>query len=138
MEIKLDNFSPAPSASPTDINIYNVTSSSITLSWLPVDCKNRNGNITGYSMRYGSAANQTENFSGGSTTEATITGLDAATNYSIEVAAVNSAGIGVYSAAIYNITLGIIFMHYLTLLVTFYIVNIIPFKRTKYRMSHMS
>ena len=56
---------------------------------------------------HGSATKQIAHFSGVSTTEATIAGLDAATNYSIEAAAVNSAGIGVYSTAIYAITLGI-------------------------------
>ena len=35
--------------------------------------------------------------SGGSATEATISGLTPSTTYSIEVATVNSAGIGVYS-----------------------------------------
>ena len=35
--------------------------------------------------------------SGGSVTEATISGLTPSTIYSIEVATVNSAGIGVYS-----------------------------------------
>ena len=92
-------------------------------------------------MRYGvhgSAAKQIAHFSGGSTTEATIAGLDAATKYSIEVAAMNSAGIGVYSTATYAIALGIIFMHYLTLLVVLYKVNIIPYKRTKYKMFRMS
>ena len=62
-------------------------------------------------MRYwvhGSAAKQTAHFSGGSTTEATIGGLDAATNYSIEVAAVNRAGPGVYSEVIFVATQGTI------------------------------
>ena len=37
------------------------------------------------------------NVSGGSVTEATISSLMSSTTYSIQVAAVNSAGIGVYS-----------------------------------------
>ena len=36
--------------------------------------------------------------SGGSVTEATISGLTPSTNYSIEVAAVNNIGTGVYSS----------------------------------------
>ena len=51
-------------------------------------------------MRYGvqgSGSTQTESVSGGATTEATISGLAAGTNYATEVAAVNSAGTGVYS-----------------------------------------
>ena len=37
------------------------------------------------------------NVSGGSVTEATISTLSLSTNYTIQVAAVNSAGTGVYS-----------------------------------------
>ena len=37
------------------------------------------------------------NVSGGSVTEATISNLMSSTTYSIQVAAVNNAGIGVYS-----------------------------------------
>ena len=51
-------------------------------------------------MRYGiqgSGSTQNESVSGGATTEATISGLTSSTSYVIEVAAVNSAGIGVYS-----------------------------------------
>ena len=47
---------------------------------------------------------QTIETSEGTTTEATIYQLDAATNHSIEVAAVNRAGIGVYSNARFVIT----------------------------------
>ena len=51
-------------------------------------------------MRYGvqgSGTTQTASVSGGATTEATIYGLTKDTSYDIELAAVNSAGIGVYS-----------------------------------------
>ena len=58
----------------------------------------------------GNPARKTANFSRGSTTNETIDGLDAATNYSIKVAAVNSAGIGKYSPAINVTTQGINFM----------------------------
>ena len=77
-----------------------MTSSSITVQWGAVDCIHRNGDITGYSVRYGvqgSGSTQTESVSEGATTEATISGLTTGTNYSVEVAAVNSAGTGVYS-----------------------------------------
>ena len=43
----------------------------------------------------------------GATTEATITGLIPSTTYSIEVAAVNSAGTGMNSNAVTRLTLGI-------------------------------
>ena len=44
--------------------------------------------------------------SGDSITEATISGLTASTTYSIEVAAVNGAGTGVYSDPMEQLTLG--------------------------------
>ena len=99
------SFPPVPSAPPTSVNVSDVTNSSITVQWGPVECIHRNGNITGYSVWYGvegTGNSQTVNVSRGST----IIGLNAATNYSIEVAAVNSAGTGVYSDPISSITLG--------------------------------
>ena len=94
-------FSSAPSAPPTSVNTSDVTSSSITVQWGPVDCIHHNGDITGYSVRYGvqeSGSTQTMSVTGGDATEATISGLTPSTMYSIEVAAVNSAGIGAYSS----------------------------------------
>ena len=49
------------------------------------------------------------NISRGATTEATISELDPATNYSIEVAAMNNAGIGDYSVPIVLSTEGKVF-----------------------------
>ena len=107
-----------PSAPPTHVNIHNVTSFTITVQWAPVDCIHHNGNITGFSVRYGEHVSVTKqivnvledattlNVLGGTATEVTIIGLSAATNYSIEVAAVNNAGTGVYSAIIYAFTKG--------------------------------
>ena len=88
-----------------------MTSSSITVQWGAVDCIHRNGDITGYTVRYGVQGNgstQTVSVSGGGATMTTISGLTASTEYSIEVAAVNSAGTGVYSNAIMQLTQGII------------------------------
>ena len=54
-------------------------------------------------MRYGVQGNRNTqylNVSGGSVTEATISSLMPSTTYSIQVAAVNSAGTGVYSGPI--------------------------------------
>ena len=85
-----------------------MTSSSITVQWGAVDCIHRNGDITGYSVGYelqGSGSTQTMSVSGGNVTETTLFGLTPSTTYSIEVAAVNSAGIGVYSDAVMTKTL---------------------------------
>ena len=91
---------PAPSAAPTSVRVSAVTSSSITVQWGVVDCIHRNGDITGYSVQYGvvgSGSTETVSVSGSSVTEATISSLMLSTNYTIQVAAVNSAGTGVYS-----------------------------------------
>ena len=93
-------FPPAPSSPPTSVSISDVTNSSITVQWGPVDCIHRNGDITGYSVRYGVQGNgssQNIMISGGGTFQANITELFSATLYTIEVAALNNAGIGVYS-----------------------------------------
>ena len=98
---------PAPSAAPTSVSVPDVTSSNITVQWGAVDCIHHNGDITGYSVRYGvqgSGSTQTRDVSGGDTRQTTISGLNPSTNYSIQVAAVNSAGIGVYSGPIIAIT----------------------------------
>ena len=90
----------APSAAPTSVSVPDVTSSSITVQWGAVDCIHHNGDITGYSVRYrvqGSGSTQNMSVSGGDTRQTTIPDLNPSTTYSIEVAAVNSAGIGNYS-----------------------------------------
>ena len=65
-----------------------------------MNCINRNGDITSYSVQYavqGSWIAQIVYVPGGATTETTISVLKANTTYCIEVAAVNVAGSGVYS-----------------------------------------
>ena len=64
-----------------------------------MQCIERNGNITGYLVRYGIQENKAVQTSviGGVSTEITISGLTFGANYSIAVAAVNSADIGKYS-----------------------------------------
>ena len=94
------SFPPAPSAPSTSVGTSYITSSTIVLQWGPVDCIHRNGDITGYSVRYGvqgSGSTQTMSVTGGDTREATISRLESDSTYAIEVAGENSAGIGVYS-----------------------------------------
>ena len=81
----------------------------MTVQWGAVDCIHRNGDITGYSVRYvaqWSGHVQTKSVSGGGATQTIISGLIPSTNYSIEVAAVNSAGTGVYTDAVFVLTPG--------------------------------
>ena len=90
----------APTAAPSNVSVTEVTSSTITVQWEMVPCTHQNGPITGYSVRYGvmgSGSTQTEAVSGTSETETTISNLASSTNYSIQVAAINSAGTGNYS-----------------------------------------
>ena len=101
------SVSVAPTGPPTSVSASS-SSSSITVQWRPVDCIHRNGDITGYSVRYGevgSGSTQTMSVSGGSATEATISGLMPSTTYSIQMAAVNDAGTGPYSDVIITNTL---------------------------------
>ena len=103
---------PAPSAPPTSVSTSDVTSSSITVQWGTVDCIHRNGDITGYSVRYGvqgSGSTQTESVSGGITNEFIIPELESATTYVVQVAAVNSGGTGVYSDQAFVLTSGELF-----------------------------
>ena len=77
-----------------------VSSTSVTLQWGPVECRHRNGEITGYSVQYemvGSGNRQTVSVVGDTATETTISGLESSSNYSIRVAAVNRVGTGVHS-----------------------------------------
>ena len=91
------------------MNISEVITSSITIQWGAVDCIHRNGNITGYSVRYAvQGSTQTVTVSGGGSTQTIISGLAPSTNYSIEVAAVNSVSTGVYSNVIFQLTQGTI------------------------------
>ena len=80
-----------------------MTSSNITVQWGEVDCIHHNGDITGYSVRYGiqgtAERDRTVKMATGDSSGGmyTISGLSTATEYTVEVAAVNSAGTGVYS-----------------------------------------
>ena len=98
---------PAPSAAPDPVNVTEVTSSSITVQWGEVECIDRNGNITGYSVRYsGGGSTQTMAVSEADATMTTISGLNASTEYSVQVAAVNGAGTGEFSSSQSRLTLG--------------------------------
>ena len=102
-------FVLAPSTAPTCVSVSEVTSTSITVQWGEVDCIHSNGDITGYTVLYAVQVNgsiQTVSVSGGGSTQTIISALTPSTNYSIEVAAVNSVGTGVYSNVIFQLTRG--------------------------------
>ena len=67
---------------------------------MPVNCIHRNGYISGYRLRYRLQSNVAYtiiNVVKSAINEVTISGLTQFTTYDIEVAAVNSIGIGMYS-----------------------------------------
>ena len=85
------------------VRVLVANSTTITVQWGMVPCIHQNGPITGYSVRYGvigSGNTQTVPVSGASQTETTIS----STTYSIQVAALNVVGIGVYSAGNNSLT----------------------------------
>ena len=72
-----------------------------------MNCRHHNGHLTGYSVRYrvqGHQNTQTMNVSGVTTTVTTISNLMVSTTYEIEVAAINSAGTGLFSNNSYHTT----------------------------------
>ena len=97
-------YSTVPSTAPTapiSMSVSAVTSSSITVQWETVVCIQHIEKITGYSVsceREGSETVQTMIVSGDSATEATISGLNSSTVYTIKVAAINSVSVGEYSS----------------------------------------
>ena len=99
-----DNIPPAPSAAPTNVSVYAMSSTAITVQWEAVPCIEQNGDITGYIVQYGS---QTQSLSGGSVTETTISDLSPSTTYNVRVTAVNDADTGPFSNTISIMTLGI-------------------------------
>ena len=105
----ISNLHSAPTAAPSNVSVTEVTSSTITVQWGMVPCTHQNGPITGYSVRYGvmgSGSTQTETVSGASETETTISDLMPSTNYSIDVAAINKVGTGVYNDPLTTVTDG--------------------------------
>ena len=92
------------------MSISEITSSNITVKWGAVDCVHQNGDIAGYLFEYGiveSESKQNMSVSGGSVTETTISNLTPSATYTVQVAAVNDAGTGIFSNSTSIMTLGI-------------------------------
>ena len=76
-----------------------INSTAISLSWGEVNCTERNGVITGYSVQYnivGGMQSTTVNVTG-DVTSTVIDGLTEFMTYTVSVAAINSNGVGLYS-----------------------------------------
>ena len=90
-------LSTAPSAPPASVSASNVVPTSFNLQWEMVPCIHHNGDITGYSVRYGVQGSGSTQIMSVSDMETTITGLTSDTSYAVEVAGVNVNGIGEYN-----------------------------------------
>ena len=103
-----------PSAAPDMVNASSANSSSININWGKVPCQHRNGEITGYVVVYrkvlssgsGERRQTQEGMVMVNGQTATINNLDPLTEYSVMVAAVNSAGTGVFSEPVIASTQG--------------------------------
>ena len=76
-----------------------INSTAISLSWGEVNCTERNGAITGYSVQYSifrGMQSTTVNVTG-DVTSTVIDGLITCTQYLIKMATINSNGVGPYS-----------------------------------------
>ena len=93
-------YTTVPSAPPTFVKLTVNSSTSVNVTWgEPADCRDWNGEITGYSVRYGEEGSGEGDRTVQMTSEiaTTISGLNKETVYNVEMAAVTSAGTGVYS-----------------------------------------
>ena len=96
----------APSAPPVNVSGHNASSTSILVQWEEVPADDQNGIILSYTVTYKALPNGsqlTKNVTA-SRTQATLTGLNEYTNYSITVFASTAKGGGNVSAAIIVIT----------------------------------
>ena len=100
--------STAPTGAPDGVSEVYVTANSITVQWGEVPCIDRNGEITGYIVeaRISGTLIRTVNVNDGSAREATVSGLNPTTAYTVTVAAVNSADSGSFSDGISITTAG--------------------------------
>ena len=89
----------APTAPPASLTSFNITSRSFHIQWERVPCKDTNGEITGYSVLLLLSVNgsiQSMDTVDADVLQTNFTGLVPDTNYSVQVAGVNSKGPGVY------------------------------------------
>ena len=88
--------SPAPTGAPGGLNSTSVESRSLSVVWATVPCPHQGGPITGYRLRY-SNGTSIVNTTGEGSRQYVLTGLTPFTSYSVQVAAFNDRGTGLYS-----------------------------------------
>ena len=100
------NLLSGAAAPPSDVEVTVQSSKSILVQWGPIEnCRDRNGNIVGYHIRYqasgGSVETEVVSGVGSAGGQVLLEGLTPFTDYSIQVAAVNNqSDVGVFSAVI--------------------------------------
>ena len=89
-------LSTAPTGPPGPITLVTVTPNSATVQWEEVPCLQRNGEITDYTVTATKSGGMEEGTASVDVDarQATISGLTAYTQYTVLVAAVNSADTG--------------------------------------------
>ena len=100
-------FHTAPSGPPLDVVFYSKSKSSLSISWKPPNITFWNGIVNMYKVCYSITGDQNVKCSGAVTSSLsyTITKLQSATKYSVNVSAGTSAGYGtIFSAPVINIT----------------------------------
>ena len=93
-----------PTAAPQTVTASATGPTIVIVTWRHVDCIDRNSEILRYTVRYGPVGGTAVNVSVSGTNHLayTLVGLTPSTNYSIEVAAVNSdGGVGPFSPPIF-------------------------------------
>ena len=93
-----------PTAAPQTVTASATGPTIVFVTWKHVNCIDRNSEISRYTVRYGPVGGTAVNASVSGTNHQTYTavGLTPSTNYSIEVAAVNSdGGVGPFSPPIF-------------------------------------
>ena len=93
------SLSTVPSAPPAGLTAFNVAPTSFSVQWENVPCIQHNGDITGYSVRYGVLGNggmETPTMVGSDILMTNLMGLVPDTSYLVQVAGVNRQGVGEY------------------------------------------
>ena len=94
----------APTGVPLDMIATAENSSTVLVMWKEVICNLRNGMIISYSVMYSVVGVESQFTVSAVNRRILITGLEADSNYSIMVAAVNSNGTGPYSVEVFATT----------------------------------
>ena len=98
-----------PSSAPTGVQVVQVKGRVAVLSWKPIPCCHQNGEILQYYIEYETSVPESvvyQDNTVGEVRQIILHNLLPNTKYEVKVAAVNSAGIGIFSPPVELITPG--------------------------------